>query len=165
MLLVQSLPVFWWQWQYISLFWHAVAMVGQVSPCPSQISRSPMWQELRWPREVEKELYNSSGMVQGAGAEEGNTSKGKEYGGLVPGPQLGRKRCPVQCICMDRHTQMCSACTPKMVRYKPAPVQATLTLCCPSFNTYPSAALQRSHGNCICPYRYTPEPTLKGPWR
>lgn len=138
-------------------------MVGQVSPCPSQISRSPMWQELRWPREVEKELYNSSRMVQGAGAEEGNTSKGKEYGGLVPGPQLGRKRCPVQCICMDRHTQMCSACTPKMVRYKPAPVQATLTLCCPSFNTYLSAALQRSHGNCICPYRYTPEPTLKGP--
>lgn len=70
----------------------------------SQISRSPVWQGVQQPREVEEELYNSSSTVQGAGAEEGNASEEKEYSSLVPGPQLGRKRCPLQCIYMDRHT-------------------------------------------------------------
>lgn len=76
----------------------------------SEISRFPAWQGLQRPREVEEELYNSSKTVQGT--EEGNTSEEKKYSSLVLAHNLVRKRRPIRCIYMDKHRQICSACTP-----------------------------------------------------
>ncbi|PKU33920.1 hypothetical protein llap_15776 [Limosa lapponica baueri] len=46
---------------------------------------------LQRPQEVGEELHNSRKTGQGAGAEEGNTSREKEYSSLVPGPQLRKE--------------------------------------------------------------------------
>lgn len=155
MLLAHTLLIFWGQWQYVSLFWSAVATVGQflATPC----LKFPL-SSGQWPQKVEEKLCNSSWTVQGTGGEEGNAGEGKENSSLVPGPHLGGKWCPIQCNYRDKHIQICSPCTPKLVRYKPAPVQVTQIVLV-FLQHCLSAALQKSRGNC--PYRYTPQPALK----
>lgn len=94
----------------------------------SEISRSPVWQGLQQPWEVEEEFYNSSKTVQGAGAEEGNTSKEKQHSGLVPGPQL-RKETVSQTVYLYGQAYTDVFCLhSRLVRYEPAPVQTTQTL-------------------------------------
>lgn len=76
----------------------------------------------------------------------------------MPGPHLGGKWCPVQCVYRDKHIQICSPYTLKLVRYKPAPVKVTQTVLFFVQHCL-SASLRKSHGDC--PHRYTPQPALK----
>lgn len=100
MLSAQSPSVFWWQWQYVSFFSHAVGMIlarfAWNFPCPGSFTC------------VTREVKISLIAIR-CWAEEGNThEKEKECINSVAGPQLESGWCLVQ-YCTDRHKQMGSA--------------------------------------------------------
>lgn len=111
--------------------------------------------------------------MQGADAEEGNSSKEKEYSNLLSCPQLRKEMVSHMVYLYEQAYTDLFCLHSQLERYKPAPVEATLILCCPSFHTAQVQHCQDpSRDNCTCPYRYTlptasvhvcvpPEPSLK----
>lgn len=113
MLFAQTLPIFWWQWQYVSLFWCAITMMGQfppwvclkfpVPPCGRGCSSHGRWK---------RSFITAAKQYRVLELRREILARRKNTAALCLAHNLGRKPCPIRRIYMDRHIQMCSACTP-----------------------------------------------------